>query len=796
MEKVLGIVVTNYPYGFGEPFLKDEIDVLSKNFDRIIIIIPSNSQGIFQSEQLFELPPNVFILPIFTRYTLLNKIWAFVRIGPYGFFRALRTSNKYFNLPFSWDIIKVFMSYVAKEASFRRRLIKEIKRQKFDIKHLVLYTYWFTEFTLALFKLKKKYPEVHVYSRAHGWDVYFERHNPAYLPFRKIIIPGLDGTFTVSDHAKNYLLNKIGDKNGKIVTSRLGVSGFGKNPFVYQKGKINILSIAFISPVKNLELLIDALAKIPTSIEICWFHIGDGDSYGEEVKNYAHSNLNALTHVRSHFLGNLTHAQIEQFLSENSIDLLFSTSHYEGLPVSMMEALSSGIPIVGPKVGGITEIIKEGENGYLLSEKPNSDEVVETLLNYAQLSVDQIQVIRDNAFHIWERDFNSSKNYQDFANKLLTGVDNEYRACSKCILDSHDYPDIILDADGVCNICHTYDEQYVKSVFFGIEGERKLQDMLSEIKQHGKNAQYDCLIGVSGGVDSTYLAYLCKQWGLRPLVLHVDNGWDSEMAVKNIENIINKLGFDLYTEVVNWEEMKSLQLAFFKASVVDTDVPTDNTYIASMYKIARKFKLKYVLTGHNTVTEGWLPPNFNHFKYDLINTYDIHKRFGTVKLKSIPLIGVFGLWKQKNIHRIKTFTPLNYVRYNKADVKQIIKDELGWKDYGAKHYENIFTRFYQGYILPGKFKVNKRKAHLSTLICSGQITREQALIENSEPLYNSLQLKEDRNYFLKKLNLSESEFIEIMQKPPVPHIYYKSYINIINLLRPFGRFLRRIGLRK
>lgn len=368
-----------------------------------------------------------------------------------------------------------------------------------------------------------------------------------------------------------------------------------------------------------------------------------------------------------------------------------------------------------------------------------------------------------------------------------------YQACSRCILDTNDYPAITFDEKGVCSVCHIYDDMARRTVKRGQEAEKTLQDMLSEIKSWGKNKEYDCLIGVSGGVDSTYLSYKAKEWGLRPLILHVDNGWNTELSVMNIENLVKKLGFDLFTYVIDWNEIKDLQLAYMKASVLDIDVPTDNAYAAAVFKIANDKGIKYILTGHNTVTEGWLPPTFTHFKYDIINMKAIHKRFGKVPLKTFPYLGVTRGWYLMKIKGLKTYSPLNWIDYDKNAVKKFIQEELGWRDYGGKHYENIFTRFYQGYILFKKFGVDKRKSHLSTLICSGQITREEALAEVKKNPYPSEELlQEDREYLIKKLGLTNEEFEAIMALPVKAHTDYPSILNWYDRLRPYVRAVKKV----
>jgi N-acetyl sugar amidotransferase len=372
-------------------------------------------------------------------------------------------------------------------------------------------------------------------------------------------------------------------------------------------------------------------------------------------------------------------------------------------------------------------------------------------------------------------------------------MNQKYQVCSRCILDTNDYPEITFDNEGVCSVCHIYDDLALKTVKRGNEADEAMNVMLQEIKAKGKGKEYDCLIGVSGGVDSTYLAWKAKEWGLRPLILHVDNGWNTELSVMNIENLVKKLGFDLFTYVIDWNEIRDLQLSYMKASVLDIDIPTDNAYAAAIFKIANEKNIKYIITGHNTVTEGWLPPTFTHFKYDIINMKAIQKKFGSVPLKTFPYLGVTKGWYYMKIKGLKTFSPLNWIDYDKNAVKKFIQEELGWRDYGGKHYENIFTRFYQGYILYKKFGVDKRKSHLSTLICSGQISRSEALEEIKKNPYPTEELLlEDREYLIKKLRISEQEFQNIMDLPIKKHTDYPSILHWYDRLRPYVRAVRKI----
>lgn len=377
----------------------------------------------------------------------------------------------------------------------------------------------------------------------------------------------------------------------------------------------------------------------------------------------------------------------------------------------------------------------------------------------------------------------------------MSGNGEKFVVCTRCILDTSDDPNLVLDNEGVCNHCRYYEEQARLYLKTGKEAEQLLGDTIKKLKDYGKDKKYDCLIGLSGGVDSSYVAYVAKQQGLNALCVHFDNGWNSEIAVQNIHNIVNKLGFDLYTYVIDWEEFKDLQLAYLKASVIDIEALTDHAIYGTMFKIARDNDIKYVLGGHNVVTEGVLPYHWTYDKKDYVNIRAIHKQFGTKKLVSFPFL---DLRMKKFIRNsgVEFINYLNWLPYVKSEVKEKLQKELGWKDYGGKHYESVWTRFYQGYILPVKFKVDKRKAHLSALICSGQITRQEALEEMKQPAYDPETFRIDKAFVLKKLELTEEEFEKIMAMPVRSHRDFDTegslfnYYPLLKPLEPIWRLLR------
>ena len=344
-----------------------------------------------------------------------------------------------------------------------------------------------------------------------------------------------------------------------------------------------------------------------------------------------------------------------------------------------------------------------------------------------------------------------------------------YKQCTKCVMDTTTAL-ISFDADGVCNFCHEYDELAKDTVNRPRELRYKdFEKSINQIKEWGKDKPYDCILGLSGGLDSSYMALVAKEQGLRPLLVHFDNGWNTELAIKNIENIVNKTGFDLYTYVINWEEFKDLQIAYFKASVIDIEVPTDQLIFASLYKIAYEKKIKFILSGNNIRTEATLPADWCFpDKLDYTNLTNIHEKFGKIELKNFPKLGLFEK-NQYFITGLRQVAFFDKIDFNIKEVKERLQKEFNYIVYPCKHYESVFTRFYQGFILPKKFNVDKRKAHLSSMICSGLISRAEALAELTQPPYPTKQQQEDKEYVLKKWDMTEEEFDEIMKRPPVPH---------------------------
>lgn len=337
------------------------------------------------------------------------------------------------------------------------------------------------------------------------------------------------------------------------------------------------------------------------------------------------------------------------------------------------------------------------------------------------------------------------------------------QVCTRCVMDTTD-PEITFDDRGVCHHCHEYDRMTKVTINSGEQGRRKLDEHVSRIKSDGVGKRYDCVIGVSGGVDSTFVAYTVKQLGLRPLAVHLDNGWDSEIAVGNISAALQKLGIDLDTLVIDWEEFKDIQLAFLRAGVPDCEIPSDHAIVASVHQTAARLGVRHTIWGYNTKTESHLPHAWSQGHYDWGYIKAIHRRYGSGRTKTFPhmrfidYVSGYG-WTQTR------FNLLDYIDYSKKEALKVLERDLGWRSYGGKHHESVYTRWYQGWFLPVRFGYDKRKTHLSSLICSGEITREAALRELEQPTYAPDLQRADTEYVMKKFGLAQAEFDAIMHAP-------------------------------
>lgn len=587
------------------------------------------------------------------------------------------------------------------------------------------------------------------------------------------------------------------DLNTKIQNARVIPNGIDTSLFDYHsKEKDHRKKILMLRSFKARnyanDLAIDAillLSKRPCFNDLEFSIYGEG--YLFKKLTYK---LRLLPNVKLHnyFIEN---QKIPAIHREHGIFLCPSRMDTQG--VSMCEAMASGLVPVTSPIGGIPEYLENGISGLSTSNAEGIAQKIEYLYNHP----DQFLKMSYNARYAITTKCSLPDTVLNEIVLMKSIIDApnqvKYQQCTNCLLDTHDDHTITFNEKGVCIFCVNYYANEKKNVKTHTEASSELEGIVNTIKCAGKDQPYDCILGLSGGVDSTYLALKAKEIGLRPLAVHFDNGWNSESAVSNIEKIVTKLGFDLHTHVIDWDEFRDLQLAFLKASVVDIEMVTDHAIMTSLYKIAIRYRIKFILSGVNYVTESILPPSWIHDKRDHIHIQAINKLFGSAPLQKFPLM---NSWLKFRIEwkGIKSIALLNYFPYWQSEVKKRITEELEWRDYGGKHYESVFTRFYQGYILPIKFNIDKRKAHLSNLICSGQITREEALAEIKRPAYSEALQKNDWEFVLKKLGLSSREFEAIMKLPVKRHNEYpidESIYNRFPLLRfilPAWKMIKRI----
>ena len=372
-----------------------------------------------------------------------------------------------------------------------------------------------------------------------------------------------------------------------------------------------------------------------------------------------------------------------------------------------------------------------------------------------------------------------------------------YRICRFCVMDSSN-PAIEFDSSGQCNCCRDAVARQQHEWWPGAEGETRMRRMVAELKAHGHSKSYDVLIGLSGGIDSAYLAHVAvRKLGLRVLAVHVDGGWNSEPAVRNIESIVRALDIDLHTYVVEWQEMRELQVAFLRSSVLNQDIPQDHAFFSTLYRTAAKFGLRHFLSGVNFASENIVPPLWGYPYTDAKHLRAVHAMHASTPLRSYPCMGLPEyLWitrvrKQLTVHR-----PLNYLCYNKDAAAEELKHEYRWRDYGGKHCESRFTKFYQEVYLPKKIAFDKRRLHLSSLIVSGQLTRTQALAQLQEPIGSPEQLRRDTRFVAKKLGLPASELEVFLERPLVSHLAYPNQNALHTRLTALRRLMRRLSPRR
>jgi len=367
------------------------------------------------------------------------------------------------------------------------------------------------------------------------------------------------------------------------------------------------------------------------------------------------------------------------------------------------------------------------------------------------------------------------------------------RICTFCVMDSSN-PNIEFDENGQCNCCRDALERKPHEWWPGEEGQRRLRALVDQLRAAGRGKKYDVMLGLSGGIDSAYLAHVAvRRLGLRALAVHVDGGWNSEPAVHNIETLVRALDLDLHTYVVEWREMRDLQVAFLKASVLNQDIPQDHAFFATLYRTAARFGLRHFLSGVNFASENIVPPAWGYPSMDGKHARAIHRAHGTLQLRTFPFMGLTEfLWLTRARKQLTLHRPLNYMAYDKEAARRELEREYGWRDYGGKHSESRFTKFYQDIYLPRRYGFDKRRLHLSSLIVSGQITRAAALAELATPAITPDQERRDVRFVAKKLELTPAALEALIDQPPVDHLAYPNQMALHGGLKYLRQRVRRL----
>lgn len=377
---------------------------------------------------------------------------------------------------------------------------------------------------------------------------------------------------------------------------------------------------------------------------------------------------------------------------------------------------------------------------------------------------------------------------------MATTTATATQICQRCVMDAS-VPGIRFDAAGVCNYCSEFLARAGATVFAGAEQrDAALRELVGRVQRAGRGKRYDCVVGISGGVDSSFVLHRVIELGLRPLAVHMDNGWNSELAQHNIEQLVKRLNVDLYTHVIDWREYRRLMQAFFDADVVDVELLYDNAMTAVNLQQASAYGVRYLLTGVNQATEGMrMPLGWNWFKRDRRNILAIWKRFGEgSRLRTFPAVGTLQYLYYTHARGVRWISFLDFVHYSKPDALRLLQERYGYKPYPYKHYESVFTRFYQGYLLPTKFGIDKRRLHLGTLVASGQMTRDEALAQLAQSPYPSEEaLQQDIAYFEKKMGWSGEQLRAYLARPGKPHAAYGTEKPLYDVLVPLGRLLLR-----
>ena len=633
-----------------------------------------------------------------------------------------------------------------------------------------------------------------IVSRAHGFDLFAEQDAIGFIPLQAELLARSDVTLSVSEAGARYLAERF--PSSRVEVSRLGVGDPGHVARASDDGRLRIVSCSSVVPVKRIWLLVDALVALRRAhpeVDVLWTHLGGGDGLADLRHRIArHPELAG----RVTLTGPISHDQVLDYYRREPVDLVINVSESEGVPVSLMEAISASIPIMATAVGGSAEIAGPA-GGLLLPREATGAQIAEAIAAFASLGPQERSDLRERARWTWAESFASPGVYHQLIRRLgaIAGqqTTEEPQVCSRCVMDSI-ANDITFDADGRCNYCTEFLERAGSQLFQGAQDRQgDFNELIAEVKRDGIGKPYDCIIGVSGGVDSSWTLVQAVRAGLRPLAVHMDNGWNTELAQNNIANLVKGLDVDLFTYVINWNEYRELMLAFLEADVIDIELLYDNAMLAVNYQQATRFKVKYILAGTNLATEGMrIPASWNWLKYDKRNIAELRRRHDGGTLSSFPAIGTVDYAWNLAVRRIRWVSFLDYLDYQKNEAVEALQREFDYKPYPHKHYESLFTRLYMGHILPTKFRVDMRKVDFSNLIISGQLDRQSALEQLSDSPYPSAHdLASDIAFFRKKMGWTEEQWQAYLARPRREHQSYPTEINWYVRARTLGRWFGR-----
>ncbi|MCE2962630.1 MAG: N-acetyl sugar amidotransferase [Chitinophagales bacterium] len=676
-----------------------------------------------------------------------------------------------------------------------RKLLKEQK----DIQALIISGSPFESFHFG-YELKKEFPHIHwIPSYRDEWTAF--RRYPRKSFFEDIIFKlnaHLEKKFTSNASSfisvSDYWVKRIEDyihKKGITV-----MNGFEPKAIENVNSKINpnpnklVLSYSgSVYPNQDFYPIARVLSKLQTyygekvSIITNFYGVQEDNSLRQWISQSFEKEK-----IECNIFSRIPSEELHEHLLFS--DFLYVTNYGDlkgFIPVKVFDYYNLSKPILHFPTdnGEIEKFIFSTNSGFAPSTESDCYALLLESIENKRSGNDHLNQMNQKEAAFYSREHQASI-LAKYLNEIFESKASVYQICTRCVMDTSD-EDIIFDKNGVCNHCRDFEKVLQQPRYRKEDAEQKLTELIKQVKGQGK--KYDCLIGISGGVDSCYTAYLCHQWGLRPLLMHMDNGWNSEIAVSNIEKLIDKLGLDYISYVIDWSEFREIQLAFLKSSIVDLEIPTDIAIPASLYQTAVKYEIPFIMSGGNYSGEGILPLSWGyHVLKDAYLYKNIVKKYASLPLKKVPIVGLMGEIYYKFIRKIRTLYPLNLIDYDKDQAREFLKKEFGWTDYGGKHHESMITAFWQSYAMPTKYNMDYRRATYSSQIVSGQITREIALEKLKELPYIPESIPADKEYIAKKFGIPLSELEAYLALPPKT---YKDFPNQKKLIQWFYRVYNR-----